>query len=152
MILCSLVVVALLAPADDKPASAPKAGDRARLQGTWVGKLGRQGIDVVMEVVGDKVVMTVTDPATPDRKVTIEGEYKLVETKTPRWWDFVRGKSDDGKDIPDSKAIYELDGDNLKVCQGLGRDRPAEFKDTVPGSPQLIVFTRKKDGPKPAPK
>ena len=155
MILYSLVIIALLAPPDDAPAPAPKGGDRAKLQGTWAGKLGTQGIDVVMEVVGDKVVMTVSNPAASEQKLTIEGDYKLDESKTPRWWDFLRGKSNDGKDVPDSKSIYELNGDTLKVCNGLGRERPTEFKDAVPGSPQLIVFTRRKgtgDAPKAAPK
>jgi uncharacterized protein (TIGR03067 family) len=42
-------------------------------------------------------------------------------------------------------GIYEVDGDNMKICYGLpGKDRPTEFS-SKPGSGQvLIVYKRDK--------
>ena len=143
--------------ADDHPASAKLAGDRAKLQGTWTGKLGAQRIDVLMEVAGDKVVLTVIEPADPKKQLVIKGEYKIDEKAKPKTWDFLKGQDAVGKPVPDGLAIYELEGDLLKMCMGLrAKERPAEFKDVNPNSPQLLVLNRRRpsvsaDAPKSKP-
>jgi uncharacterized protein (TIGR03067 family) len=67
----------------------------------------------------------------------------LDPDKTPKTIDLtLTGGSNKGKTLA---GIYQLDGDNLKVCLfGVGKDRPKEF-DTKKGTDgMLLVLKRKK--------
>jgi hypothetical protein len=68
-------------------------------------------------------------------------------TKTPKTMDVaVTGKPDDAQVL--SKAIYELDGDTLRICAGE-EVRPEAFKTTAEtGITQLMVLKREKRAPK----
>jgi len=153
--LAAVLAATLALPlAHQKPESPQAGGDRAKLQGTWTGESKAQNEETQIEIVidGDKVILTRTSRNEPIKKVEIKGEYKLDETAKPKAWDFFNGKSSDGRALSDTKAIYELDGDTLKICSvPPGRDRPTELKEQGPPMPQLmIVFTRvKTDAPKP---
>jgi uncharacterized protein (TIGR03067 family) len=72
-----------------------------------------------------------------------KGAYKLNEGAKPKTID-VTGKEgpNAGRNIP---CIYELRGDTLKVCYGLGDSgRPTEFK-SPPGTKFfLVTYERKK--------
>lgn len=71
------------------------------------------------------------------------GTVKLDPSKQPKELDVVGVEGPNkGKTFP---AIYDLDGDTLKVCYDLGgKKRPAEFK-AAPGTKQFMaVYTRKK--------
>jgi uncharacterized protein (TIGR03067 family) len=73
-----------------------------------------------------------------------EGTSKADATVTPKTLD-VMGNSgpNKGKTL---KAIYELDGDKLKVCYDLsGSARPTEFK-TSAGTQQFMVTYKKSKG------
>jgi uncharacterized protein (TIGR03067 family) len=81
-----------------------------------------------------------------DGKYTLgvdKGTIKLDPSAKPKTLDVVGTDGPNkGKTIP---AIYELDGDTLKVCYDLGgKARPTEFK-TAAGTKQfLVVYKREK--------
>jgi uncharacterized protein (TIGR03067 family) len=66
-----------------------------------------------------------------------EGTFELDATKNPRQIEFVRGNT---RQI----GIYELDGDNLKLCVGPADDRPKAFKTKPRTDHSLFVLKRKK--------
>jgi uncharacterized protein (TIGR03067 family) len=67
----------------------------------------------------------------------LEGTYKLNTTKKPKHADF----NVDGKDMP---GIYQLDGDNLKICVGESDNRPTEFASEAGTNTILLVLKREK--------
>ncbi|AMV28556.1 hypothetical protein VT84_29390 [Gemmata sp. SH-PL17] len=66
-----------------------------------------------------------------------EAIFELDASKTPRQLDFIRGKT---RQI----GIYELDGDDFKLCVGPADDRPKEFKTRPRTDHSLFVMKRKK--------
>lgn len=68
---------------------------------------------------------------------------KADPSKTPRQLDFTPQDGDDkGKSV---LAIYEVSGDELKVCHAEpGKDRPTEFSAKKGSGWTLAVFTRVK--------
>jgi uncharacterized protein (TIGR03067 family) len=123
------------------PACAEKAPDeqskkdRAALQGEWE--------IVAAESNGEPPPPGLLDGAKfafSGDKLTLmgkEGSFELDATKKPRQIDFIRGKSH-------QIGIYELDGDDLKVCVGPADDRPKEFKTKPRTDHSLFVLKRKK--------
>jgi uncharacterized protein (TIGR03067 family) len=84
-------------------------------------------------------------------KITVKNEGKDVEknsftldpTKKPKSIDVITltGEEKDKKRL----GIYELDGDNLKICiDDKGETRPAEFKTKEKGNQILVVLKRVK--------
>jgi uncharacterized protein (TIGR03067 family) len=108
--------------------------DRASLQGAW--EL------VSAESNGEPPPSGLLDGAefafSGDRLTLLakEGTFELDATKSPRQINFVRGKTR-------QLGIYELDGDNLKLCVGPSDDRPKEFK-TKRGTDQSLFELRRK--------
>ena len=84
---------------------------------------------------------------TPEgEKRTIKGELKIDDKARPKTIDWVKFKAPDGEDLPDNLAIYELDGDTFKVCNGgPNNPRPTELKAGDEGPPNLMIFKRQKD-------
>jgi uncharacterized protein (TIGR03067 family) len=72
-----------------------------------------------------------------------EGTFKLDPSTTPKSFDLTGTNGPNkGKQL---LAIYELDGDNLKVCYDLtGKTRPKEFKTTEGSQLYLATFKREK--------
>jgi uncharacterized protein (TIGR03067 family) len=72
---------------------------------------------------------------------TDEGRTKIDPAKSPRTIDITGTKGpNEGKTF---LAIYELDGDELKVCYDLsGKSRPTEFA-TKPDTPLFLVHYRR---------
>lgn len=119
--------------------------DRDRLQGAWQ--------VVEMAVRGKGLQKVPADQAGRLRAVFTGDElewrgfkltYTLDPSRTPKQMDWV--SKDEGR----VRAIYELDGDALKVClTNPGEDRPTEFK-SVDGPPgpegkaKVLVFGRVK--------
>ncbi|MFL5339103.1 MAG: TIGR03067 domain-containing protein [Gemmataceae bacterium] len=122
------------------------AKDRKGMDGTWLATTAEmagqpladqvvKSIKLVME--GDKY--TVTVGTNPDH-----GAVKLDSAAKPKAMD-IQGTEgpNKGKTI---LAIYELNGDTLRICYDLGgKNRPTEFK-TKPDS-QLFLVTYKRDKP-----
>jgi len=137
--LCAGLALAAAAADDDVPT------DQDRLQGVW--KLialesdGKKAPDEVVKamrltVKGDKLYLR-------EENKEEEAPFKLDPSKTPRTMDLTVRVGDKTDTV---RLIYELKGDELKLCGGrVGKDRPSEFA-TRPGSGlHLLLFRREKD-------
>jgi uncharacterized protein (TIGR03067 family) len=135
-LLTVVLIAAGTAPADD----AKK--DEEKMQGTWT--------VVSMEWSGNKESaedvkeMKVT---VKDNSITISNgrrdettTFKLDPSKTPKAFDFK------DKDQKGGMGIYELDGDDLKLCfvTEEGKKRPTEFTSKRDSGHTLIVLKRQK--------
>lgn len=126
---------------------APAEGDRAKLQGTWVGKTDAAGqaIDAEVQFQGDMVVMTFT---VNGRAQVGRGGYKLDEAARPKTLDLVDFRApEDTPPRPAPPFIYAVEGDTLKLCGAGNPDqpRPTEFKSAGSGPTRtvLLELTRK---------
>lgn len=115
------------------------------LEGTWLPSAaelgGKQFPDEVrksirLEIKGDQY--TVTVGTMPDR-----GTCKLNPSAKPKALDITGTEGPNkGKTI---LAIYERNGDTLRVCYDLsGKGRPAEFKTTEGSQLFLVEYKRQK--------
>lgn len=81
---------------------------------------------------------TLTGAESPD-----SGTYTLDDSKKPKAMD-VKGTDgpNKGKTFP---AIYEIDGDTLRICYDLaGKERPKEFKTARDTKLYLVIYKRDK--------
>jgi len=136
----------------DRPAVAAPGGlknDNAKIQGTWVAEFtekdGGKGQGGVWVIIADKIVLT-----RPGVGVDGGAAYTLDPTRKPKAIDltFDRGPAE-GKTLP---GIYELDGDELKICyvspdpeEGRGKGRPTGFAAKAGSGHLLWVFKRQPD-------
>ncbi len=109
--------------------------DRKMIQGTWVileAQLGGQKLPDEIVKGTNLILSEGTYQYLNDR-----GEYKLFPTEETKAMDIVgREGPNQGKNI---LAIYELDGNKLKICYDLtGKRRPTKFA-TEAGTQQLLV-------------
>jgi uncharacterized protein (TIGR03067 family) len=151
LFVCGLVLSASVA-ADDKNLE----GDLAKLQGRWTATVGAEGMQpMTMEIKGDELAILVT--TFQGRGYALKGQIKLdgsssTKAKAMDWTKLAVN----GKEGPDVLAIYELDGDTLKVCSaGPGKERPASMatENNANGSPSRnLVFKREKEESKDATK
>jgi uncharacterized protein (TIGR03067 family) len=111
-----------------------------KLKGTWtVVKAERNG-QANDEIKDDKLILT------EDGKLTVkakdrdqEGTFEVNPTKKPKTIDVKPGS--EGIVL----GIYELDGDNLKLCFGRpGNDRPTAFESKPDSGVMLITLKRDK--------
>ena len=124
--------------------------EQDKLEGTWVavsrevnGKQASaeeiEASKAKLEFKGDKSTIRVDD------KVVSEATFKLDPTKKPKAFDLTvtKGQNEGKKSL----AIYELEGDTLKVCWTLfavERARPTEFATKADSGLLLIVYKREK--------
>ncbi|HEV3167459.1 MAG TPA: TIGR03067 domain-containing protein [Isosphaeraceae bacterium] len=142
-----LVIAVSASPARAADDDAPK-GDLAKVQGKWKGKLtvgaDQTVIQLVMEIKNKNVTINVTPP--DGEAIEIKGEIKLDEKAKPKAWDWTKFTGPGGDAPGDNLAIYELDGDSLKICSGgPNNPRPTEMKAGDDGPPNLVTFTRSKE-------
>lgn len=137
---CVLIAsCACQASLDDAP-----QGDLAKVQGKWKAMGGPNGnIPIAMTIQGSAVTLAFTTPQGQQRE--LKGQIKLGEISQPKSWDWTKFTRPNGDAAEDNLAIYQLDGDSLKICSGgPGNDRPTEFKAGDGGPPNLLVFHRAK--------
>ncbi len=137
-LLLTMAVAMLLV--DPEP---PRKKDLDAIQGTWSESIAevrgrKQPRDFLFPVKvtfdGDKVMAKVGR-----REPELRGTLKLDESIRPRHYDLT---TPEGRSAP---AIYELDGDTLKVCiSGIGEERPTSFETTPANEWTLIVYKREK--------
>jgi uncharacterized protein (TIGR03067 family) len=84
-------------------------------------------------VKGDKVTVSTGDKVVAEVTITVD------PSKKPKWMDSVT-TGEDKKAL----AIYELDGDTLKICVGLKGERPKEFTGKKDSGCALYVYKREK--------
>jgi len=126
-------------------ALADDAKDQEAMRGTWVptaAELAGQEFpenirkSITLVIKGDRYTVTVGKQ--PD-----QGTVKLNPKAKPKEMD-ITGTEGPNKDKT-YKAIYELDGDTLRVCYDLsGKDRPTEFKTKADTQLFLVTYKREK--------
>src|SRR5262245_15844907 len=134
-----LISLALVARGGDD-----KVGDT--IQGAWVPLTAEFGGKMFPEEVRKAIKLVVKDDkyTVTTGKAVDQGTAKVNPAAKPKELDIV------GTDGPNKGktilAIYERDGDTLKVCYDLGgKNRPTEFK-TMEGT-QLFLVTYKQEKP-----
>jgi uncharacterized protein (TIGR03067 family) len=139
LIILVALVLTLAVPATAKP------DDSQDIQGTWLptqAEIGGKGMtddflkNTVLKLDNGKYEVTVAN--VPDK-----GNYAINPKMNPKTLDIagIDGPNA-GKKIP---AIYELHGDTLRICYGLGDSpRPTEFKSSPGTQNFLVTYQRKK--------
>ncbi len=145
---CAALALGLVggwARADERGEKAAKE-EAKKLDGTWVPtemELGGQKLpEAVVQSI--KLVISGDHYAVTTNEGKDEGTSRLHPDKSPKAMDITGTEGPNkGKTF---LAIYELDGDKLKVCYDLsGKERPKEFK-TQPNTQQfLAVYKKQKD-------
>ncbi len=136
-LLISFCVVAA-APADDKDIKA--------LNGTWAPQSGEFGGNKFPDEILKTIKLEIKDgmyTVTAGKEVD-KGTAKIDSSKKPKQMDIVGTEGPNkGKTFP---AIYELDGDTLKVCYDLsGKERPKAFKSEAGTMVFLVTYKRVKE-------
>jgi uncharacterized protein (TIGR03067 family) len=134
---------------DDKqppaqPKQQPAKTDEARMVGNWFimnEESGRKG--EMWVITKDQILMHAKNLGVRDRS----NSYKIDAGKTPKQIDInehVKGFS-----TGPAYGIYQLDGDELRIClPALGKERPTEFA-SKPGAAQVLILQRAASGASP---
>ena len=135
------VLLASAVPAED----APIEGDLAKLQGSWSGKTGRNGIFFTVWTI-NKDTLDCENTMPDGRKVgfvsklVVDGRAKPRKTMDCL---IIRRNGGSGNAPDRVLGIYEfIDDDTIRVCNN-SPERPSEFKQAENGLP--IMFTLKRD-------
>lgn len=141
----SFIAVAFVSSsAQDKPEALRAAPDK-ELEGTWIVREALLGGDSLpadatknfrLKITGDRYSFTAGAGAD-------EGVLKVHPDKKPKTMDIT------GIDGPNKGktilAIYETDGDSLKICYDLeGKERPQEFKTDGKKQRFYVIYLREK--------
>ena len=128
-----------------QPAMSADPKDSDAIQGNWLPSTAELGGKPFPEEVRKTIKLTIKDDKytvtvgkNPDR-----GTVQLDQSAKPKSLDVTGTEGPNkGKTI---QAIYELDGDSLKICYDLsGKSRPADFKTTEGTQLFLVTYKREK--------
>ena len=141
-----ITAVAALPILADPPQDDGVKKELKKLQGTWatvsIEAAGEKVTDKdkikarKLTIKGDKYTLKVGDEM-------VQGTIEINPTRKPKRIDVKPNTgSNKGKT---SLGIYELKGDNLKICLGPpGKERPTEFATQAEAAQQLVVYKREK--------
>jgi uncharacterized protein (TIGR03067 family) len=119
--------------------------DSERVDGTWLGSKAELSGKPFPEELTRTIRITVEKGTykVAHSGIVEEGTFKLDSSTRPKSLDMTGTNGQNkGKQL---LAIYELDGDNLKVCYDLtGKNRPKEFKTTEGSQQYLVIYKREK--------
>jgi uncharacterized protein (TIGR03067 family) len=139
--------LALLIAADDPKGAAKKELDK--LQGTWTTvSLQYNGKDFATDTKGKLRFVFKGDQATVEASDEIKREYakvtfKLDPATSPCCVDLTVTAGTQKNAV--MEAIYELKGDEFKLCAKVfGKERPSEFASPAGSSIALLVLKRDK--------
>jgi uncharacterized protein (TIGR03067 family) len=124
-----------------KVAKKPKT-DKEALQGTWlpvaVEEAGKKISEKAIKAKNFEMVIKGNKITLPIKDDTVEAEFKLAPTKSPKQIDLFLGK---GKT---AKGIYLLKGDQFKLCveADQGGERPTEF--ATAGTARVLMVLKRK--------
>lgn len=127
---CILLMLAFVALAScaGKPKANVAVDDLEKLQGTWTFVSLEVDEAKIPEAMlnGSKIIIKGDTFKSISGGVTYEGTIKIDVSKTPKTLDLIfTDGPEKGKTAP---GIYELGGDNLRICLSLGASsRPTEF-------------------------
>ncbi len=143
MKICQSTVVAIFLFA----AAFPQDGvtDAKMLEGTWTPKTAQLGETVLRDddlkeiklvIAGDQYTVTGV-------KAIDKGSIKFDAAKNPKTMDIIGGEGPNkGKTF---LAIYEINGDTLRICYDLGgKTRPTEFATKKGAALFLVTYQRAK--------
>jgi uncharacterized protein (TIGR03067 family) len=144
IVLTLLLSIALAATSGDAKKGDARSGDS--IQGTWLPSAAELGGKMFPDELRKAIKLVVKDDkytVTVGKKAD-QGTIKLNPAATPKEMDIT------GTDGPNQGktilAIYERDGDTLRICYDLGgKNRPTEFK-TREGT-QLFLVTYQREKP-----
>ncbi len=139
-----VAIVGLLLGADD--AKKEQAGDAKQMAGVWsLVSAERDGQPAPEEFVKSlrREVKDDEYALTRDGETLGKGKFKVDSTTKPKTIDFMPTEGN-AKGMT-MLGIYELTGDNLKVCYAApGKDRPKEFSAPAGSGNTLSVWKREK--------
>jgi uncharacterized protein (TIGR03067 family) len=135
-VLCAATLLAA-----EKQGEKPKT-DRDLIQGTWkvvtiqeAGKSPKVPDDLRFVITADTLLIK------PGKDDPIGMKYKLDPAKRPKAMDTTH-EIDPGKPIV-QRAIYSLEGDELKIClESAGKPRPTKFESKAGDSSIMLVLKR----------
>ena len=141
-ILLVLGMLSAPAPAPVAAAEAATPGDLGRLQGRWTATAGPKGaFPVVLEVRGREVRVEIRPPVGPP--IRARGELQVDDAASPKALDWLRFTALDGQALPEILAIYELDGDTFRICNGGPHNpRPEAFEPGDGVLADVVTFRR----------
>jgi uncharacterized protein (TIGR03067 family) len=121
---------------------AERGSDISRLQGKWTAKAGpKHDVQVLIEFEGKHTRIEIATPQ--GLKCLVRGEVKLDEKAEPRALDWTNLVCDDGQELPEMLAIYNLGDKTFTVCNaGPGAERPTAFKDGEGALAGCVTFER----------
>lgn len=121
--------------------------DRKLMAGTWrVLSLEKDGKKTTAEQLEKtRSIFSADGNAMVQRegKTVIKGNVKIDPTKKPKQSEATYTEGElKGKTV---LGIYEVDGDNMRICYALpGKDRPTEFSSKPDSGHVLIIYKRDK--------
>ncbi|MGE3805096.1 MAG: TIGR03067 domain-containing protein [Gemmataceae bacterium] len=139
--LATFALLLSLAPA----ARSDEDKDSKSLQGTWLAQTAELGGKPFPDEIRKTIKLTLEDGkyTVSVAKNLDKGTVKLDPVAKPKAMDITgtEGPNRGRKYL----AIYELDGDTLKICYDLsGKARPNEFKSTAGSQLFLVTYQREK--------
>src|SRR5262249_39200386 len=138
-----LVLAGSLVVGADVASDEPK-GDQEKIQGTFkVVSIEVRGRKIEDEKLRDQKVVFTKDRMLFKAGDKTDGEfaYKLDPTKKPAWLDLAPIDRD-GKPMQTALGIYELAGDDLKICHpDPGKDRSTTFV----SKPASVLFILRRE-------
>ncbi len=145
-----IIAISLLVPALAQAQDAKK--DQEQLQGTWkmVSRefMGKKASDEEIKKLNTKIVVkgdtiTVWSQDAGTDEVVSEVKFKLDPTTKPKSLDFTMTSGPTKGQT--AVAIYELEGDSLKVCYAVGEaKRPTQFAAANNTEWVLLSYKREK--------
>jgi uncharacterized protein (TIGR03067 family) len=121
------------------------AKDSDVIQGTWLASTAELAGKPFPDEARQSIKLTLKDGkyAVSVGKNADQGTVKLKPSAKPKAMDITGTEGPNkGKTIP---AIYELDGDTLRICYDLsGKKRPTEFRTTEGTQLFLVTYKREK--------
>jgi uncharacterized protein (TIGR03067 family) len=140
-VLLSLCSLALLMTAH----AGDQSEDAKAIQGTWLpAKAELRGVTMNDDFLKSIVLKLEAGKYEVTAENVDKGTYTIDPAAKPKTIDITGTEGPNvGKKIP---AIYELDGDALRICYGLrGSPRPTEFK-SLTGTQTFLVTYKRKQG------
>jgi uncharacterized protein (TIGR03067 family) len=139
----AILAVSLTLAASARTQDGDKKADQ--FEGTWsIVSLELNGKKLPEdEIKGGQVTVQGNGYTTKFGGRTFKGTFKTDPTKKPKALDVTPADGPNAGKV--ALAIYELDGDTLKVCSALpGKDRPTEFASKEGSQHEVIVYRRVK--------
>jgi uncharacterized protein (TIGR03067 family) len=144
------LAVLWLVGADTQKDEAVKS-ESNKLQGTWrVASAERDGTPapedeikkITITIKGDRLTARRTENAEKPEEKVYDMSFTIDPAQKPKWMDVTY--MDGERKGDSSQGIYELDGENLKICMSRGNTRPTEFETKAESQRHLMVLKRAK--------